>query len=128
MYHTELSVKKQTNMCQIGENLEETVKESLNYEHQTVSIQRKLFDKLKSKCMVHRIPMKLNNHYIQSIKIAIYHSSKGETDGVHNDSYYVWVKPIVRHGRLYLSFKKPFKKLIDASHVECFGEDIHLID
>lgn len=103
-------------MIQIGEYLEEKLKDELNYEHKPVSHQRKLFDKLKTLCMKHRIQMKLDGHFVKEVRIFLH-------QGDEQLGYY-WAKPVVRHGRLYLSFKQPIKRLIDASHVDVFGEAV----
>lgn len=103
-------------MNQIGEFLEENLKEQLKYKHKPVSHQRKLFNNLILMCIAYGIEYKCKGFYLEGIKIHLHKS--GEPVGAY------WCKPIVRHGRLYLSFKKPKRIMIDASHVEEFGESI----
>jgi glycosyltransferase involved in cell wall biosynthesis len=103
-------------MAQIGDILEENVKKSLNYKYKSVSPQRKLFNKLKILCLANGIETRCKGFFIEGVKIHLFESDK------YVGAY--WAKPIVRHGRLYLSFKKPKRQLIDASHVDVFGEAI----
>ena len=106
-------------MAQIGEFLEEKVKSQLSYEHKSVSHQRKLFKKLKLLCLAHGVQIKCKGFYVESVLLHLHES------GTPVGNY--WAKPIVRHGRLYLSFKKPKRQMIDASHVDMFGEAVQKV-
>ena len=104
-------------MNQIGSILEEKIKEQLNYEHKPISSQRKLFDNLICVCIMKQVQIKVVNHHIKGVLIHLHRSGKP----IGN----YWAKPVIRNGRIYLSFNKPIKKLIDASHVDVFGKSIH---
>jgi len=116
---------KVSNMASIQSILEEKVIKELKYTKKPVSDQRKRFDKLKELCLLNNIQMKVERHFVSAIKIGLYRSSAGDDGEYHNDSFYVWAKPIIKHGRLFLSIKE-VKKTIDASAVDCFT-DIHIL-
>jgi len=104
-------------MQTIGENLEEKLQKQFNYVHSPLTNQRKLFDKLKTACMLSKMNMKIKNHKITGILLHLHRS--GEPVGDY------WAKPIVHNDRLYFKFPNKKLGLIDASHVDVFGEDIH---
>jgi len=107
-------------MCTIGENIEENIKNELNYTGEPDTDNRKRFDRLKSLCLIHNIPMKLNRHFIDGIKIFLYHTDE------ENGQYY-WGKPFIRRNKIYIRFRGLNNLTVDAAKVDVFGS-IHKLD
>jgi hypothetical protein len=113
-------------MNSIGENLKEKTKKKLGYASEPVSKSRMLIDRLKELCLINNIPMRLNGHFVSAIRIGIYRGSAGvDSEGRYNDSEYIWARPVIKQGRLYLSFKSDQNYFVDAAEVDCFGQAIH---
>jgi|TARA_R110002020_G_C16266227_1_gene770819 hypothetical protein len=105
-------------MAKLAELLEENVKDNLNYEEKTWQIPHKLFRNLIGLCIAYKIPVIQKEGKTQKVLIEL---TKGDKS---LGSFYA--KPFVKNDRLMLSFKQPYKILLDASYA--FGEQVQIID